>query len=58
MCCGACRFRFPISELEPGVEKDVWLEVEASDHKKHIRNHSEFHEHLDEDKDPQGQVYV
>ena len=26
----------------------MWVELEPSDHKKHIRNHSEFHENLDE----------
>ena len=54
--CLLCRFKYAISELEPGVEKDVWLEVEGSDHKKHIRNHSECHEYLDEKKGGPRQV--
>lgn len=28
----------------------MWVELEPSDHKKHIRNHSEFHENLDDKK--------
>lgn len=53
-----CSFKVPISELEAGVEEDVWVEVEGSDHKKHIRNHSQFHEYLDEQKGPSGQVLL
>ena len=46
----ACRFKVAISDLEPGKETDLWVELEPSDHKKHIRNHSEFHENLDQKK--------
>ena len=46
----ACRFKVAISDLEPGKETDMWVELEPSDHKKHIRNHSEFHENLDQKK--------
>ena len=35
-----------IADLVPGEETDIWVELEHSDHKKHIRNHSEFHEDL------------
>ncbi len=42
------RFKVAIADLVPGQETDMWVELEPSDHKKHIRNHSEFHENLDE----------
>lgn len=42
------RFKVAIADLAPGQETDMWVELEPSDHKKHIRNHSEFHENLDE----------
>lgn len=44
----SCRFKVAIADLVPGQETDMWVELEPSDHKKHIRNHSEFHENLDE----------
>ena len=58
-----CRFKVAIADLVPGEESDIWVELEHSDHKKHIRNHSEFHEDLnarkksnaDMDKHPQQQ---
>ena len=42
------RFKVAIADLVPGQETDMWVELEPSDHKKHIRNHSEFHQNLDE----------
>ena len=50
-----------IADLVPGEETDIWVELEHSNHKKHIRNHSEFHEDLNArkknsaDLDPQQQ---
>ena len=42
-----CRFKVAIADLVPGEETDMWVALESSDHKKHSRNHSEFHEDLD-----------
>ena len=49
-CCH--RFKVAIADLVPGQETEQWLELEPSDHKKHIRNHSQYHESLNDQKTP------
>ena len=48
------RFKVAIADLVPGQETDMWVELEPSDHKKHIRNHSEFHDNLDQKPQTNG----